>query len=105
MSTALSSARVKRKLAKEKTSGSYHAKEVFIKKEFPAKAQKRKERRRNRRVIFLLRPPLRLCVFAPLRRKFLQFHRIPQAIANRQHFGAQLRVVDEVVIELSQRYG
>jgi hypothetical protein len=47
MPTALSSARVKRKLAKEKTSGSYHAKEVFIKKEFPAKAQRRKDAKKD----------------------------------------------------------
>ncbi len=49
-------------------------------------------------------PKKDLCVFAPLREKFLTLYCVAEAVADRQDFGDELRVVDEVAIELSQRH-
>jgi len=46
-----------------------------------------------------------LCAFAPLRENVLELHGVAEAVADGQHFGEQLRMVEEVAIEFAQRFG
>ena len=44
------------------------------------------------------------CAVAPLREKILAFDCVAEAVTNSQYLSDQLRMIDEVAIELSQRH-